>query len=165
MDLSNRCRAADVAAGCRRRRLGRQPADDRPPLVGRLRHRRRRAAEQAGPDQRGGREDGAHAEEEEEEAPAPASIVRSVAVVRPYESVRPSVVRFFGHHRRRFTPSIAPPLLRCLPLSHRVGAELQSARYFNIRPSDGHVIFMALIRYLTLYVVREGESAVTANHR
>ena len=63
-----------------------------PPLVGRLHHRRRRAAEQAGPDQRGGREggreDGARAEEEEE-AQAPASIVRSVAVVRPYE-VRPS---------------------------------------------------------------------------
>ena len=120
MDLSNRCRAADVAAGCRRH-LGR-PAGRRPPSLPLL------AATAAGGQlnkpaqtrEEGGREDGARAEEE---APAPASIVRSVAVVRPYE-VRPSV-RFFGHHRRRFTPSIAPPLLRCLPLSHRVGAELQ----------------------------------------
>ena len=89
MDLSNRCRAADVAAGCRRH-LGR-PAGRRPPSLPLL------AATAAGGQlnkpaqtrEEGGREDGARAEEE---APAPASIVRSVAVVRPYE-VHPSLRR------------------------------------------------------------------------
>ena len=139
-----------------------------PPLVGRLHHRRRRAAEQAGPDQRGGREggreDGARAEEEEE-AQAPASIVRSVAVVRPYE-VRPSVrrplLRSSSEEIHPFDCAAAASVSAAVAQGGSGATKMQEFPYQAIRRAcDFHGI-----NQLSHPVrKRERESAVTANHR